>query len=152
MTTEQTGIATLDLQNLLRVLRALRDGDLSQRMPAGQSGVAGEIAETINTTFDRLNAVISELTRIAREVSTEGKLGGQAHVKEVTGSWRELTDDVNAMAWTLMLQIRNMAEVIDAFSQGNTALKVTVDARGEMSQVKDLVNALGDRLLSRSSP
>jgi HAMP domain-containing protein len=117
-------------------------------MPAGQSGVAGEIAATINITFDRLNAVISELTRIAREVSSEGKLGGQAQVTGVAGSWRELTDDVNAMAWTLMLQIRNMAQVIDAFAEGDTSAKVTVDARGEMSQVKDLVNTLGDRLRS----
>ena len=120
-------------------------------MPTGQSGVAGEIARTINTTFDQLNAFAFEVTRIAREVGTEGKLGGQACVKEVDGVWRDLTDDVNSMAWTLMLQIRNMAEVTHALARGDTSLKVTVDAHGEMREYKDLRNALSDQLSRGSS-
>jgi HAMP domain-containing protein len=146
MSIEQTTTKTLDYQQLLRTLQALRDGDLSQRMPEGQAGVAGEIAATLNATFEKLNSVTSEINRIAREVGAEGKLGGQAHVPGVSGAWKDVTDNVNSMAYNLTGQFRNIAEATWATAKGEVPTKVTVDARGEILELKQMINTMGDQL------
>jgi HAMP domain-containing protein len=151
MTLESTGTETLDLQQLLRVLQALRDGDLSQRMPTGQSGVAGEIAATINATFDQLNAATSEVTRIAREIGTEGRYGGQAVVEDVSGTWKELIDGVNVMAVNLTCQVRNITQITKRVADGELSRKITVDAQGETQELKEIVNTMVDRLQSFTS-
>src|ERR671928_11046 len=106
--------STLQHQHLLAALRAFRKGDFSVRLPTSLTGVEGEVLElktTINTMVDQLNSFASEVTRVAREVGTEGKLGGQAHVRGVAGTWKDLTDNVNYMASNLTNQVRNIAQV-----------------------------------------
>jgi len=146
MTLEPTGTETLDLHHLLRVLQALRDGDGSQRMPAGPSGIAGEIAATINATFDQLGAVTAEVTRVAREIGTEGWYGCQAEVAGVSGTWQELTDGVNLMAANLTNQVRNIAKVTTAVANGDFSRKITVEAQGETQELKETVNRMIDQL------
>ena len=111
--------------------------------------VRGEILElknTINTMVDQLNAFAGEVTRVAREVGTEGKLGGQADVKGVGGTWKDLTDSVNSMAANLTTQVRNIAEVTTAVAKGDLSRKITVDVRGEILEVKDTINTMVDQL------
>src|SRR6185312_16267702 len=128
-----------------RVLGAVARGDLSQRMTLDVEGrpLKGEFlrsARTINTMVDQLNAFASEVTRVAREVGTEGKLGGQADVKGVAGTWKDLTESVNSMAGNLTNQVRNIAEVTTAVADGDLSKKITVEARGEILKLKDTIN------------
>src|SRR5690606_5647519 len=107
--------------------------------------VRGEILElknTINTMVDQLNSFASEVTRVAREVGTEGRLGGQAQVEGVTGAWKDLTDNVNAMAGNLTGQVRNIAEVTTAVARGDLSKKITVDVKGEILELKDTINTM----------
>src|SRR5690606_19986864 len=111
--------------------------------------VRGEILElknTINTMVDQLNGFAAEVTRVAREVGTEGKLGGQAQVPDVAGTWKDLTDHVNSMASNLTLQVRNIADVTTAATRRSSDLKITVDVRGEILQLKETINTMVDQL------
>src|SRR6202040_3238510 len=105
-----------------------------------------ELKNTINTMVDQLNAFASEVTRVAREVGTEGKLGGQAHVRGVGGTWKDLTDKVNFMAGNLTSQVRNIAEVTTAVQQGDLSRKITVDVQGEILELKQTINVMVDQL------
>jgi HAMP domain-containing protein len=134
-----------------RVLGAVAAGDLSQRMPLDVAGrpLQGEFrnwAEVVNAMVDQLNAFASEVTRVAREVGTEGKLGGQADVRGVGGTWKDLTDSVNFMASNLTGQVRNIAEVTTAVAQGDLSKKITVDVQGEILELKNTVNTMVDQL------
>jgi len=134
-----------------RVLGAVADGDLSQRMAADIGGrpLRGEFlrwAELVNTMVDQLNAFASEVTRVAREVGSEGKLGGQADVPGVGGTWKDLTDSVNSMAGNLTAQVRNIAEVTTAVASGDLSKKITVDVQGEILELKNTINTMVDQL------
>ena len=134
-----------------RVLGAVARGDLSQQMALEADGrpLKGEFlrtARTINTMVDQLNAFAGEVTRVAREVGSEGNLGGQAHVRGVAGTWKDLTDSVNSMAGNLTSQVRNIAEVTTAVANGNLSKKITVEARGEILQLKETINTMVDQL------
>jgi HAMP domain-containing protein len=134
-----------------RVLGAVAEGDLSQHMALDIGGrpLRGEFlrwAELVNTMVDQLNAFASEVTRVAREVGTEGKLGGQADVRDVGGTWKDLTESVNSMARNLTAQVRNIAEVTTAVAQGDLSKKITVDVQGEILELKDTINTMVDQL------
>ena len=134
-----------------RVIKAVANGDLSQKMVLEIDGksVQGEflrIGTTVNTMVDQLNAFASEVTRVAKEVGTEGKLGGQAQVPGVAGAWKDLTDNVNYMASNLTNQVRNIADVTTAVAKGDLSRKITVDVRGELLELKNTVNTMVDQL------
>ena len=136
-----------------RVLDAVAEGDLSQKMSLQIDGrpVRGEfrrIGITVNTMLDQLSSFADEVTRVAREVGTEGILGGQARVKGVSGIWRDLTDNVNFMANNLTTQVRNIAEVTTAVANGDLGKKITVDVRGEVLELKNTINTMVDQLSS----
>ena len=136
-----------------RVLDAVAEGDLSQKMSLKIEGqpVRGEflrIGTTVNTMLDQLSSFASEVTRVAREVGTEGILGGQARVKDVSGIWRDLTDNVNFMANNLTTQVRNIAEVTTAVANGDLSKKITVDVKGEVLELKNTINTMVDQLRS----
>jgi HAMP domain-containing protein/CheY-like chemotaxis protein/signal transduction histidine kinase len=141
---------------MARVVGAVAKGDLSQTMSLEAEGrpLAGEFlrtAKTVNTMVDQLSAFTSEVTRVAREVGTEGKLGGQATVKGLSGTWKDLTNSVNLMANNLTAQVRNIAEVTIAVADGDLSRKITVDVRGEILQLKDAINTMVDQLRSFAS-
>src|SRR5262245_1144388 len=134
-----------------RVLDAVAEGDLSQKMSLQIEGrpVKGEfrrIGTTVNTMLDQLSSFADEVTRVAREVGTEGILGGQARVRGVSGIWRDLTDNVNFMANNLTTQVRNIAEVTTAVANGDLSKKITVDVKGEVLELKNTVNTMVDQL------
>src|SRR5256714_688455 len=134
-----------------RVIRAVAVGDLSQTMPLETDGhrLQGrflDTAKTVNTLVDQLRLFTSEVTRVAREVGTEGKLGGQAEVKAVAGVWKDLTENVNLMAGNLTSQVRNIAEVTTAVQQGDLSKKITVDVQGEILELKNTINVMVDQL------
>ena len=136
-----------------RVLDAVAEGDLSQKMSLKIEGqpVRGEflrIGTTVNTMLDQLSSFASEVTRVAREVGTEGILGGQARVKDVSGIWRDLTDNVNFMANNLTTQVRNIADVTTAVANGDLSKKITVDVKGEVLELKNTINTMVDQLRS----
>ena len=136
-----------------RVIGAVAQGDLSQTMALEIDGrpLQGEFlrtAKTINTMVDQLSSFASEVTRVAREVGTEGKLGGQADVKGVAGTWKDLTDSVNSMAGNLTGQVRNIAEVTTAVANGDLSKKITVDVKGEILELKNTINTMVDQLRS----
>src|SRR2546430_1746414 len=136
---------------IARVISAVANGDLSQTMPLEIDGrpLQGQFlntAKTVNTMVGQLNGFASEVTRVAREVGTEGRLGGQAEVKGVAGVWKELTDNVNLMAGNLTSQVRNIAEVTTAVQQGDLSKKITVDVRGEILELKQTINTMVDQL------
>src|SRR5205085_1238375 len=135
---------------------AVAKGDLSQTMSLEIEGrpLEGEVlrtAKTGNTMVDQLGAFASEVTRVAREVGTEGKLGGQAKVKGVAGTWKDLTENVNLMAGNLTAQVRNIATVTTAVANGDLTKKITVDVKGEFLELKDTVNVMVDQLRSFAS-
>ncbi|HEX4646509.1 MAG TPA: HAMP domain-containing protein, partial [Verrucomicrobiae bacterium] len=139
-----------------RVIGAVAKGDLSQSMTMEIEGrrMEGEFlrtAKTVNTMVSQLGAFASEVTRVAREVGTEGKLGGQAKVKGVAGTWKDLTDNVNLMASNLTSQVRNIATVTTAVANGDLAKKITVDVKGEFLELKDTINTMVDQLRSFAS-
>src|SRR5207248_512807 len=139
-----------------RVIGGVARGDLSQRMELELDGrpLEGEflrLGKTVNTMVEQLNSFASEVTRVAREVGTEGKLGGQAIVKGVAGTWKDLTDNVNLMAGNLTGQVRNIADVTTAIANGDLSKKITVDAKGEFLELKNTINSTVDKLNSFAS-
>ncbi|MYS30559.1 HAMP domain-containing protein, partial [Streptomyces sp. SID7804] len=135
-----------ELRQLLAGLTAVRDGDFGTRLPDGADGLMGDIATVFNGMVDQLSLFTSEVTRVAREVGTEGALGGQAEVPGVSGTWADLTDSVNAMAGNLTAQVRNVAQVTTAVARGDLSQKITVDARGEILELKNTINTMVDQL------
>src|SRR2546421_366256 len=135
-------------RNIAEVATAIANGDLSRKITADVKGEILQLKKTINTMVDQLNAFAAEVTRVAREVGSEGKLGGQAEVKDVSGVWKDLTDNVNSMASNLTGQVRNIAEVATAIARGDLSRKITVDVRGEILQLKETVNTMVDQLNS----
>ncbi|MFB6890648.1 HAMP domain-containing protein [Kitasatospora sp. NPDC056327] len=135
-----------ELRLLLAGLTAVRDGDFGTELPDDADGLLGEIATVFNGMVDQLSRFTSEVTRVAREVGTEGRLGGQAQVPGVSGSWADLTDSVNAMAGNLTTQVRDIAQVATAVAKGDLSQKITVDARGEILELKNTVNTMVDQL------
>ena len=128
------------------VTTAVANGDLSRKITVDVQGEILELKNTINTMVDQLGSFASEVTRVAREVGTEGKLGGQAEVKGVGGVWKDLTDSVNSMAGNLTAQVRNIAEVTTAVANGDLSRKITVDVRGEILELKNTINTMVDQL------
>ncbi|HUK15051.1 MAG TPA: HAMP domain-containing protein [Bryobacteraceae bacterium] len=137
---------TNQVRNIAEVATAVARGDLSRKITVDVRGEILELKNTINTLVDQLNAFASEVTRVAREVGTEGKLGGQAQVKGVGGVWKDLTDNVNFMASNLTNQVRNIAEVTTAVANGDLSRKITVDVRGEILELKNTINTMVDQL------
>ncbi|MGQ5635700.1 MULTISPECIES: HAMP domain-containing protein [unclassified Streptomyces] len=140
------GNLTAQVRNVAQVTTAVAQGDLSQKITVDARGEILELKNTINTMVDQLSAFADEVTRVAREVGTEGRLGGQADVKGVKGTWRDLTDSVNFMAGNLTAQVRNVAQVATAVAQGDLSQKITVDARGEILELKNTINTMVDQL------
>ncbi|MFG3055362.1 HAMP domain-containing protein [Kitasatospora sp. NPDC048239] len=135
-----------DLRRLLAGLTAVRDGDFGTRLPDDADGLLGEIATVFNGMVDQLSLFTSEVTRVAREVGTDGRLGGQAEVPAVSGTWKDLTDSVNAMAGNLTSQVRDIAQVATAVAKGDLSQKIDVAARGEILELKNTVNTMVDQL------
>jgi len=140
------GNLTAQVRNIAEVTTAVARGDLSRKITVDVKGEILELKDTINTMVDQLNAFAGEVTRVAREVGTEGKLGGQAQVPGVAGTWKDLTDNVNFMASNLTGQVRNIAEVATAIAGGDLSRKITVDVRGEILQLKETLNTMVDQL------
>jgi HAMP domain-containing protein/signal transduction histidine kinase/CheY-like chemotaxis protein len=145
------GNLTGQVRNIAEVTTAVARGDLSKKITVDVKGEILELKNTINTMVDQLNAFASEVTRVAREVGTEGKLGGQAQVPGVGGTWKDLTDNVNAMAANLTGQVRNIAEVTTAVASGDLSKKITVDVKGEILELKNTINTMVDQLNSFAS-
>ncbi len=140
------GNLTAQVRNIAEVTTAVARGDLSRKITVDVKGEILELKDTINTMVDQLNAFAGEVTRVAREVGTEGRLGGQANVPGVAGTWKDLTDNVNFMASNLTGQVRNIAEVATAIANGDLSRKITVDVRGEILQLKETLNTMVDQL------
>ncbi len=137
---------TAQVRNIAEVSTAIASGNLAKKITVSVSGEILELKETINTMVDQLNAFASEVTRVAREVGTEGRLGGQANVRGVAGTWKDLTENVNSMASNLTGQVRNIAEVTTAVANGDLSKKITVDVKGEILELKDTINTMVDQL------
>src|SRR6266498_1183479 len=142
------GNLTGQVRNIAAVTTAVATGDLSKKITVDVKGEILELKNTINTMVDQLGSVASEVTRVAREVGTEGKLGGQADVKGVAGTWKDLTDSVNSMAGNLTGQVRNIAAVTTAVAKGDLSKKITVDVKGEILELKNTINTMVDQLSS----
>src|SRR5947208_5680697 len=142
------GNLTTQVRNIAQVTTAVANGDLTQKISVEARGEVAELAETINTMVDQLSTFADEVTRVAREVGTDGKLGGQAEVRGVSGTWRDLTESVNELAGNLTNQVRNIAQVTTAVARGDLSQKITVDARGEILELKDTINTMVDQLRS----
>ena len=140
------GNLTVQLRDVSKVATAIANGDLSQKITVDVSGEILQIKDTINTMVDQLNAFAGEVTRVAREVGTEGRLGGQANVRGVAGTWKDLTDSVNSMANNLTAQVRNIADVATAIARGDLSRKITVDVKGEILELKNTINTMVDQL------
>ncbi len=138
------GNLTAQVRNIAEVATAIASGDLSKKITVNVSGEILLLKDTINTMVDQLNAFAAEVTRVAREVGTEGKLGGQAQVPGVAGTWKDLTDSVNSMAGNLTGQVRNIAEVTTAVARGDLSRKITVDVKGEILELKNTINTMVD--------
>ncbi|MGH7820852.1 MAG: HAMP domain-containing protein, partial [Candidatus Binatia bacterium] len=145
------GNLTAQVRNIAEVTTAVAKGDLSKKITVDVKGEILGLKNTINVMVDQLNSFASEVTRVAREVGTEGKLGGQAVVKGVSGTWKDLTDNVNLMASNLTGQVRNIAAVTTAVANGDLSKKITVDVKGEILELKNTVNAMVDQLGSFAS-
>ena len=145
------GNLTAQVRNIAQVTTAVANGDLSKKITVDVKGEILELKDTINTMVDQLNSFASEVSRVAREVGTEGKLGGQAQVKGVGGTWKDLTDNVNYMAGNLTAQVRNIADVTTAVARGELNKKITVDVQGEILELKNTVNTMVDQLNSFAS-
>ncbi len=145
------GNLTTQVRNIAEVTTAVANGDLSRKITADARGEILDLKNTINTMVDQLNSFASEVTRVAREVGTDGKLGGQAEVKGVAGVWKDLTDNVNSMAGNLTTQVRNIADVTTAVAKGDLSRKITADARGEILELKNTINIMVDQLNSFAS-
>ena len=139
---------TNQVRNIAGVTTAVATGDLTTRITVDARGEILELKNTINTMVDQLSSFAAEVTRVAREVGTDGRLGGQAEVKGVAGVWKDLTDSVNSMAGNLTAQVRNIAEVTTAVAKGDLSTRITVDARGEILRLKNTINTMVDQLSS----
>ena len=139
---------TNQVRNIADVTKAVARGDLSKKVAVEVKGEILELKNTVNTMVDQLSSFASEVTRVAREVGTEGKLGGQADVRDVAGTWKDLTDSVNFMASNLTNQVRNIAEVTTAVARGDLSKQITVDVKGEILELKNTVNTMVDQLSS----
>src|SRR5256886_1828009 len=139
---------TAQVRNIAQVTTAVARGDLSQKITVDARGEILALKSTVNTMVDQLSSFADEVTRVAREVGTEGKLGGQAQVKGVSGVWRDLTDNVNYMGSNLTGQVRNIAQVTTAVARGDLSQKITVDAHGEILELKNTINTMVDQLSS----
>src|SRR5262249_50692318 len=137
---------TAQVRNIADVATAIAGGDLSKKITVDVRGEILELKNTINTMVDQLNAFASEVTRVAREVGTEGKLGVHDALPVVAGTWKDLTDNVNSMASNLTGQVRNIAEVSTAIASGDLSHKITVDVRGEILELKNTINTMVDQL------
>src|SRR5204862_540238 len=137
---------TAQVRNIADVATAIAGGDLSKKITVDVSGEILQLKQTINTMVDQLNAFAGEVTRVAREVGSEGRLGGQANVVGVAGTWKDLTDNVNFMANNLTAQVRNIADVATAIARGDLSRKITVDVRGEILELKNTINTMVDQL------
>ncbi|MHB1988187.1 MAG: hybrid sensor histidine kinase/response regulator [Acidimicrobiales bacterium] len=144
MASNQTG----QVRNIAQVATAVANGDLTQKITVDVRGEILQLKDTINTMVDQLSSFAEEVTRVAREVGTEGKLGGQAQVRGVSGTWKDLTDSVNYMASNLTGQVRNIAQVTTAVANGDLTQKITVDVQGEILQLKNTINTMVDQLSS----
>src|SRR5207245_2526720 len=133
---------TAQVRNIADVTKAVAKGDLSRKITVDVRGEIRELKDTINVMVDQLNAFASEVTRVAREVGTEGRLGGQAEVHGVGGVWRDLTDSVNSIAGNLTDQVRNIAQVTTAVARGDLSKQITVDVHGEILELKDTMNVM----------
>ena len=142
------GNLTGQVRNIAQVTTAVAKGDLSQKITVEARGEISELKNTINTMVDQLGSFADEVTRVAREVGTEGRLGGQADVKGVSGTWKDLTDNVNQLAGNLTGQVRNIAQVTTAVAKGDLSQKITVAAQGEVAELKDTINTMVDQLRS----
>jgi HAMP domain-containing protein len=142
---------TGQVRNIAEVTTAVANGDLSKKITVDVRGEILELKSTINTMVDQLNSFASEVTRVAREVGSEGKLGGQARVEGVAGTWKDLTENVNLMAANLTGQVRNIADVTTAVANGDLSKKITVDVRGEILELKSTINTMVDQLNSFAS-
>ncbi len=140
------GNLTGQVRNIAHVTKAVASGDLSKKISVDVKGEILELKNTINTMVDQLSSFASEVTRVAREVGTEGKLGGQADVKGVSGTWKDLTDNVNFMANNLTSQVRGIAKVVTAVARGDLKRKLTVEAKGEIAELADTINSMTDTL------
>ena len=145
------GNLTAQVRNIADVTTAVANGDLSKKITVDVRGEILQLKDTINTMVDQLHSVASEVTRVAREVGSEGKLGGQADVRGVAGTWKDLTDSVNSMAGNLTAQVRNIADVTTAVARVDLSKKITVDVRGEILELKNTVNTMVDQLNSFAS-
>jgi hypothetical protein len=145
------GNLTAQVRNIALVTTAVANGDLSKKITVDVKGEIAELKDTVNTMVDQLSSFASEVTRVAREVGSEGILGGQARVEGVAGTWKDLTDSVNSMAGNLTGQVRNIADVTTAVARGDLSKKITVDVKGEILQLKDTVNTMVDQLNSFAS-
>src|SRR3712207_1219492 len=137
---------TGQVRDIAQVTTAVANGDLSQKITVELKGEMLELKNTINTMVDQLSSFASEVTRVAKEVGTEGKLGGQARVEGVAGVWRDLTDNVNQLAGNLTVQLRDVSAVATAIADGDLTRKITVEAQGEILQIKEVINSMVDRL------
>jgi len=145
------GNLTAQVRNIADVTKAVASGDLSKKITVDVKGEILELKNTVNTMVDQLSSFAAEVTRVARDVGTEGKLGGQAEVKGVAGVWKDLTDSVNFMASNLTVQLRDMSKVATAIADGDLTQKITVDVRGEILQIKNVINTMVDQLSSFAS-
>src|SRR5438874_119868 len=142
---------TVQLRDVSKVATAIATGDLTQKMTVDVKGEILQIKNVINTMVDQISSFAAEVTRVAREVGTEGELGGQAEVKGVAGTWKDLTDSVNSMAGNLTAQVRNIAAVTTAVANGDLSKKITVPVKGEMLELKNTINTMVDQLNSFAS-
>src|SRR5947209_16999969 len=133
---------TSQVRNIAQVATAVATGDLTQKITVDAQGEILELKSTVNTMVDQLSSFADELTRVGREVGSEGKLGGQAQVKGVAGTWRDLTENVNQLASTLTTQLRAIAGVSTAVTQGDLTRSITVEAQGEVADLKDNINQM----------
>ena len=145
------GNLTDQVRNIAEVATAIANGDLSKKITVHVKGEILELKNTINIMVDQLNSFASEVTRVAREVGSEGKLGVQADVRGVAGTWKDLTDSVNFMAGSLTAQVRNIAAVTTAVANGDLSKKISVDVKGEILELKNTVNTMVDQLNSFAS-
>src|SRR5207244_4068864 len=142
------GNLTAQVRNIAEVTTAIANGDLSRKITVDVKGEILEMKNTINTLVDRLGSFAAEVTRVQRKLGSEGKLGGQAEVRDVSGTWKDLTDSVNFMAGNLTGQVRNIADVTTAVARGDLSKKITVDVKGEILELKNTVNTMVDQLSS----
>src|SRR5207248_2176260 len=145
------GNLTAQVRNIAEVTTAVAKGDLSRKITVDVKGEILEVKNTVNTMVDQLSSFAAEVTRVAREVGTEGKLGGQAEVRDIAGTWKDLTDSVNSMAGNLTGQVRNIAEVTTAVANGDLSKQITVDVQGEILDLKNTINTMVDQLSAFAS-